>query len=258
MLKIGRPCALTLLLLGAYAWSQALPDVSKGTHDEAKAFVEEVLQKYDLGQFKSIYEKSFHSTLKSRGTIDDWDDYSKTNARNAGKVLQRSLSKETSSMGVWRFIFDTRHSEGRIFEDITVTREDGHWTIMAFGLTPNYDDVNWQDINTTGADPGARAAVDEALRLYDLGKYQEMYEQSHAWQKKSTNLSNWLQYIHSTAGQTGKVISRKAYKRANSLGIERFLFDTQCTEGRVYEDVGALDDHGRWKLYFFVVKPNLE
>jgi hypothetical protein len=68
----------------------------------------------------------------------------------------------------------------------------------------------------------------------------------------------WIQVCSTTLKQRGSVISRGSPNETKSMGIYRFVYNTQCTEGKVFEDVAVIRKDADWKLYGFVVRPNLE
>jgi hypothetical protein len=103
----------------------------------------------------------------------------------------------------------------------------------------------------------ARAFADSVLRMFDEGKYSQMYDLFDSASRSMTR-EQWIQAAQTTAQQRGTVISRSLGNSTKSMGAYRFIFTTKCTEGKVYEDVSVMSKAGEWKLYGFWVKPNLD
>jgi hypothetical protein len=103
----------------------------------------------------------------------------------------------------------------------------------------------------------ARAFVDSALSMFDQGKYSEMYDLFDPSMRQLTR-ELWIEASKKVAQQRGKVVNRALSTKSRSMGAYRFIFNTQCSEGKVYEDVTAIDSGSGWKLGGFWVKPNLD
>jgi hypothetical protein len=109
-----------------------------------------------------------------------------------------------------------------------------------------------------GADetPAARAFAESAVKMFDAGKCSELYD---AFDKAATNLTKdqWLQVCSTALQQRGSVVSRSLGSTAESMGYYRFIFSTQATQGKVFEDIGVIKKSGKWELFEFYVRPNL-
>ena len=110
-----------------------------------------------------------------------------------------------------------------------------------------------------GQDDGAKAAVDSVLKLYDAAEYGQLYDtRFHDSMKQQMTREQWIAAARQIARQTGKVVNRTVAKQAKSMGIVRFIFNTQCAEGKVWEDLSVQRDGEDWKVIGFWVRPNLE
>jgi hypothetical protein len=108
-------------------------------------------------------------------------------------------------------------------------------------------------------DSAARSAADSILAMYDAGDYGRMYDvKFHDSMKQSMSRDQWIAAAKQVARQSGKATGRSVAKQTKSMGVYRFIFNTQCTEGKVFEDLSLTKDGGDWKVVGFWVKPNLE
>jgi hypothetical protein len=116
-------------------------------------------------------------------------------------------------------------------------------------------------ISTSGLAQGqsaaARTFADAVLKMFDAGQCSKLYD---AFDDSSKTLTKdqWNQVCAGTLKQRGDVIQRSSPNATNSMGIYRFVFSTQCTGGKVFEDVAVIYKDTDWKLASFFVKPNLE
>jgi len=104
--------------------------------------------------------------------------------------------------------------------------------------------------------PAARAFADSALKLFDAGDCSKLYDAFDESAKTLTR-DQWIQVCSETLKQRGSVISRGMPNVTRSMGIYRFIFSTQCTGGKVFEDVGVIQKDSGLKLVAFVIRPNL-
>ena len=87
-------------------------------------------------------------------------------------------------------------------------------------------------------DSAAKSAADSILAMYDAGDYGRMYDSKfHASMKQTMTRDQWIAAARQVAKQSGKAVSRSVAKQTKSMGVVRFIFNTQCTEGKVYEDL---------------------
>lgn len=103
----------------------------------------------------------------------------------------------------------------------------------------------------------AQAFSESVLKMFDAGECSKLYD---AFDESSKTLTRdqWIQVCSTTLKQRGNVIKRSSPNATKSMGIYRFIFSTQCTEGKVFEDLAVVHKEADWKLVSFLVKPNLE
>jgi hypothetical protein len=105
--------------------------------------------------------------------------------------------------------------------------------------------------------PDARSFADSVVTMFDQGKYSEMYDLFDSNSRQMTR-EQWIQMAGTLARQRGRMISRSLGNSTKSMGTYRFIFNTKCSEGKVYEDVSVFYKNGEWRLFGFWVKPNLD
>jgi hypothetical protein len=105
--------------------------------------------------------------------------------------------------------------------------------------------------------PDAQKFAESALNLFDAGECSKLYD---AFDESARNLTReqWMKVCSDTLKQRGSVVNRGVPSKTKSMGIYRFVYSTQCTNGKVFEDVGVISKNSEWKLVGFVVRPNLE
>jgi hypothetical protein len=105
--------------------------------------------------------------------------------------------------------------------------------------------------------PAAQTFAESSLKMFDAGQCSSLYD---AFDDTARGMSRdqWVQVCTTTLKQRGKVVSRSLANKTRSMGIYRFLYNTQATEGKVFEDVGVVCKDNVCKLVGFFVKPNLE
>jgi hypothetical protein len=103
----------------------------------------------------------------------------------------------------------------------------------------------------------AQAFALSALKLFDDGQCSKIYD---AFDDSARTLTReqWNKVCSATLKQRGSVVSRSLGNKVKSMGIYRFIFNTQCTEGKVFEDVAVIYKETEWKLVGLNVRPNLE
>jgi hypothetical protein len=97
------------------------------------------------------------------------------------------------------------------------------------GLTLNL--IGWAQDQPSAA----QTFAESALKMFDAVDCSKMYD---AFEEASRTLSRkqWIQVCSTTLKQRGRVIKRSSPNGLRSMGIYRFVFTTQCTEGKVFED----------------------
>ena len=104
---------------------------------DARSFTDSVLAMFDQGRYSDIYDL-FDSTTRQM-TREQWVQACQTVAQQRGKVISRELSDSTKSMGVYRFVFAAKCTEGKTFEDLSVTNKNGDWKLLGFWVKPNLE-----------------------------------------------------------------------------------------------------------------------
>jgi hypothetical protein len=123
-------CAFLLILsIGACA-SRATTD------DDARAFADSVLAMKDNKQYKEMYRDKFDESMKRQMTEEQWLAAAEQVDKQTGAKKTRTLSSSDKSMGVYKFRYDTQYENGRAFDDIYVTNNNG-WKVVALWVRPN-------------------------------------------------------------------------------------------------------------------------
>lgn len=124
---------------------------------------------------------------------------------------------------------------------------------LTLSLVLTYPTISWSQDKTDNA----KVFADSVLAMFDQGRYGEMYD---AFDPNSRTLTReqWIQTCETIAKQRGKVVNRALANKTHSMGIYRFLYSSQCANGKVFEDVGVSDNSGSWKIVGFIIRPNLE
>ena len=128
----------------------------------------------------------------------------------------------------------------------------GRWVFVAFTFLAMGTSGWAQDQS-----PAAQTFAESVLKMFDAGECSKLYD---AFDESSRTLTRdqWMQVCSATLKQRGSVIKRGSPTLTKSMGIYRFIFNTQCTEGKVFEDVGVIHKETDWRLVAFLVRPNLE
>lgn len=105
----------------------------------AKSAADSVLAMYDAGEYGRMYDSVFHESMKQTATRDQWIAAAKQLARQTGKATGRSVAKQTKSMGIYRIIFNTQCTEGKVYEDISLTKDSADWKVVGFFIKPNLE-----------------------------------------------------------------------------------------------------------------------
>jgi hypothetical protein len=95
-------------------------------------------------------------------------------------------------------------------------------------------------------------------KMFDAGNYGQMYDQVFDDSMKQQSKDQWVQIATNLAKQRGNMISRSLANKANSMGIYRYIYNTQCTNGKVFEDVSITKKDSGWKVVGIYIRPNLE
>lgn len=134
-LKTLQTASKMLLLLAVLVFS-LLGRTQERTAD-ARSFTDSVLAMFDQGKYSDIYDL-FDSSMRNM-TREQWIQACQNVAQQRGKVISREISDSTKSMGVYRFIFSAKCTEGKTFEDLSVTNKNGDWKLVGFWVKPNLE-----------------------------------------------------------------------------------------------------------------------
>jgi hypothetical protein len=124
-----------LLLLSALAgvvWAQ-------DSAGDARHFADAEWQLFDAGSFAKMYDTTFDDSMKQTQTRDQWLKMMDFTSKQRGAVINRTLTNKTISMGLYRFIYSTQCTGGKVFEDITVTKKDDGWKVVGIYVRPNLE-----------------------------------------------------------------------------------------------------------------------
>ncbi|MBZ5531242.1 MAG: hypothetical protein LAO20_07415 [Acidobacteriia bacterium] len=134
-LKILQDAAKVTLLFTVLVFS-LLARTQDRTAD-ARSFTDSVLAMFDQGKYSDIYDL-FDSTTHQM-TREQWVQACQAVAQQRGKAIGRELSDATKSMGVYRFVFAAKCTDGKTFEDLSVTNKNGDWKLLRFWVKPNLE-----------------------------------------------------------------------------------------------------------------------
>lgn len=85
-----------------------------------------------------------------------------------------------------------------------------------------------------------------------------MYDSTFDDSMKQQTRDQWLKIAQTVAAQRGTVINRTLVSKTSSMGIYRFTYGSQCTGGKVFEDIMVTKKDDGWKVVGINVRPNLE
>lgn len=109
------------------------------------------------------------------------------------------------------------------------------------------------------AEAEPRGSVDKILILYDQGKFGEIYDTTLDPAFKANFSREQFDSLSAAfSKRTGKCLNRLFVREATSMGIHRFIFDTNCEEGRIFEDIAVKKDHDRWLAVNIAMAPNYD
>jgi len=106
---------------------------------DARQFADAEWKLFDAGSFGKMYDTTFDDSMKQAQTRDQWLKIADTTSKQRGGMINRTLANKTSSMGIYRFIYTTQCSNGKVFEDITVTKKDDGWKVVGIYVRPNLE-----------------------------------------------------------------------------------------------------------------------
>jgi hypothetical protein len=86
-----------------------------------------------------MYDTTFDDSMKQTQTRDQWLKIADTISKQRGSLISRTLANKASSMGIYRFIYSTQCSNGKVFEDITVAKKDDGWKVVGIYVRPNLE-----------------------------------------------------------------------------------------------------------------------
>jgi Protein of unknown function (DUF4019) len=124
-----------LLLASAFAGIAEAQD----TAADARQFADAEWKLFDAGSFAKMYDATFDDSMKQTLTRDQWLSNMDTTAKQRGSMINRTLVNKTNSMGLYRFVYSTQCSGGKVFEDITVTKKGDGWKVVGIYVRPNLE-----------------------------------------------------------------------------------------------------------------------
>jgi hypothetical protein len=124
-----------LLLISVFAGIVMAQDAA----GDARQFADAEWKLFDAGSFGKMYDTTFDDSMKQAQTRDQWLKIADTTSKQRGSMINRTLANKTSSMGIYRFIYSTQCSNGKVFEDITVTKKDDGWKVVGIYVRPNLE-----------------------------------------------------------------------------------------------------------------------
>lgn len=123
--------ATPLLLMMPSVWAQT-------DSADAQAFAAKEWKLFDAGSYAQMYDDTFDDSMKQQGK-DQWVQTATSLAKQRGSMISRALGNKSSSMGIYRFIFITQCSGGKVFEDVAVTKKESTWKVVGIFIRPNLE-----------------------------------------------------------------------------------------------------------------------
>src|ERR1700681_3375386 len=108
-----------LLLVSVFAGIAEAQDAAA----DARQFADAEWKLFDAGSFAKMYDTTFDDSMKQGQTREQWLNIMDTTQKQRGNMINRMLASKTNSMGLYRFIYTTQCSGGKVFEDITLTKK---------------------------------------------------------------------------------------------------------------------------------------
>jgi hypothetical protein len=124
-----------LLLISVFAGIVMAQDAA----GDARQFADAEWKLFDAGSFGKMYDTTFDDSMKQAQTRDQWLKIADATSKQRGSMINRTLANKTSSMGLYRFVYSTQCSNGKVFEDITVTKKDDGWKVVGIYVRPNLE-----------------------------------------------------------------------------------------------------------------------
>jgi hypothetical protein len=129
---------LFVILAIAFTWVGAVAAQDQAAAD-ARQFADAEWKLLDAGNYAKMYDATFDDSMKQTQTRDQWLAILDTIARQRGAMINRILANKTASMGIYRFVYSTQCSGGKVFEDIMVTKKDSGWKVVGIYVRPNLE-----------------------------------------------------------------------------------------------------------------------
>lgn len=106
---------------------------------DARQFADNEWKLFDAGSFAKMYDTTFDDSMKQGMTRDQSLNMLDATQKQRGSMINRTLASKTNSMGLYRFIYSTQCSGGKVFEDITVTMKADGWKVVGIYVRPNLE-----------------------------------------------------------------------------------------------------------------------
>ena len=102
-----------------------------------------------------------------------------------------------------------------------------------------------------------KAFAERIYRLWDDGKYAEMYRYFHSTMKAQATEEQWVAMAKSVAQKTGKNLERRFKETQPVWGQQMLRYDSRYETGRANDDIYIIEEDGRLTVSGIFVRPTL-
>jgi hypothetical protein len=100
-----------------------------------------------------------------------------------------------------------------------------------------------------------RKLAESIFKLFDEGKYAEMYAYFHSSLKAQATEAEWVKNSRGVRQRTGRNLERRFKDKTTSFGQQVIRFDSRYEGGQAYDEVYVIEEDGRLTVSGIWVKP---
>ena len=109
----------------------------------------------------------------------------------------------------------------------------------------------------TDKDSEMKAFADGIYRLWDQGKYAEMYRHFHSTMKAQATEEQWVTVARGVAQKTGRNLERRFKEAQPAFGQRMLRYESRYEGGRANDDIYIIEENGHLTVSGIWVRPVL-
>jgi hypothetical protein len=100
-----------------------------------------------------------------------------------------------------------------------------------------------------------KSFADSIYKLWDEGKYAEMYQRFHSSMKAQATEAQWVSTAKDVAQKTGKNLERRFKVMEPAFGARVVRYESRYEGGRANDEIYVIEENGRLTISGIWVKP---